>query len=654
MFMDIDRFPEFCERFLIIIPAGGSAKIPFKLNAIQRYYFDTQIRPYWGEKERPIHEYPGQPRWKKGTGRPIRSVILKGRQFGFSTFIEAFLFWYCLGGHNRNGLVVSSDASKSLTVFRILKRFYKYLPPEKESGLPTFMISMLTKERIEWSKPHESHPNAYKYNKKDESSWLVDLDSAVVIKSAAESDDLGRSETFQCVHASECATWPDFFGSLASLTSCVHPRPRTAMFLETTGKGMNDFYEFWCHDDSKSGDDVPTKWEKFFAPWYWHDLYEYKGKLTEKTKKFNDETEKIVFERILEDKVLKKHIDPELDEERIWRKLVWRRWKINQDLQGNVGMFCQEYPSTPEEAFQYTGSSIWGAEIIRRLEKDIRREPKRYHITAGFDRMERANRVNRKLGDFVPFYSQMQQHDFGPFAVYEPPMEKEKYAVFFDLAEGKTASVMDDGGGRNDYTCGQVIKCTKLPFEQVAVWHGNAPVNEIGYIAVAIATFYNNAILGWEVNGVGVALQTPIMEYAQYSNVYMREDIDSITRQKILKAGWKTTSRTKAKLVANGDGFIRENLVIIHDPKTIAEMTVFSRIETDRTGVVKYEAAKGHDDRVIALLGALLIIEDQNWTYQTEKVVEEQRKNSSRLDQGMVYSWEERRDGELLFLGDDD
>ncbi len=648
LFMDIDRFPEFCERFLVITTTRGGEKIPFRLNPIQRYFFNTYIRPKWGthvEEKRTV-ELPGQPVWDGG--EPIRVVVLKARQFGFSTMIEAFLFWYVLGDHSRNSLVVASDSSRAMTIFRILRRFYKFLPKES-SGLPTFMVSSMREDRIEWGKPHENVRKSYDPKKHP---WLVDLDSSVNIKSAGESDDLGRAETFQCVHASECAMWPDFFGSLASLTSCVHPEPRTCMFLETTAKGMNSFYEFWQNEGTEK--DGPSCWEKFFAPWYWHKPYEFDGKLTKDKLKFQSEDERIVFERIQQDRTLLEKIDTDVNEERIWRKILWRRWKIKQDLQGNVGMFCQEYPSTPDEAFQFSGASIWPAEVIRKLERDVRKEADRFTLTASFDRRGQVASLERRLGSSLPFYSWMQRHEFGPLTVYEPPKDGEKYAVFFDVAEGKSAANVDESMSKSDYTCGQVIKCTKLPFEQVAVWHGHAPINDVGYIAVALAGLYNSALLGWEVNGVGVALQGPIMDHCQYHNVYMRDDIDSITRQKVLKAGWKTTMRTKPKLVAVSDGFIREGLVILHDQKTINEMRVFSRMETDRSGVVKYEAAKGHDDRVIALMGCLFIIDDQQDYFRRAESAELEKKEEGRKSGGMTYVWEDTRAESQLFIGEED
>ena len=40
-------------------------------------------------------------------------------------------------------------------------------------------------------------------------------------------------------------------------------------------------------------------------------------------------------------------------------QIVWRRWKIEEDFSGNLELFRQEYPLTPEEAFVTSGNPVF-------------------------------------------------------------------------------------------------------------------------------------------------------------------------------------------------------------------------------------------------------------------------------------------------------
>src|SRR4029077_21234724 len=54
-------------------------------------------------------------------------------------------------------------------------------------------------------------------------------------------------------------------------------------------------------------------------------------------------------------------------------QLAWRRWKIANDLQGDVDLFHQEYPAYPEEAFIQSGLPFFRPEHLLPLEKDVRK-----------------------------------------------------------------------------------------------------------------------------------------------------------------------------------------------------------------------------------------------------------------------------------------
>ena len=637
LFSDIRRFPEWCEKLLLIIPVQGGKKIPFVLNPIQRYFFETRILPNWGEVDESLPALPGQVRYRGG--KAIREVILKARQFGFSTLIEAFVLWYILSHHNRNALVAAHKKGSADTIFRMMKRFYRNLP--ERVGLPTFMTSRMTVERIEFSKPDERVGNY----QADEHPWLVNLDSGVETKTAGEDDDLGRSATYQIVHGSECAMWPNFLGAVGSLMSCVHDQPRTCVFFETTAKGMNSFYDFWRYEDVEA-DLTTATWDRFFAPWYWHAPYELEQ--PGKEHKFIDQMEEELFARIQKDDELKK-IDNAVTEDRVWNKLFWRRHKIRQDFGGDHSIFCQEFPSTAEEAFLYSGTAIWSGQQVRLLERDVVLHPPRYDIVTKFDRIKANIEWVGPGRPYSPLEQEMHEHERGKLKMYETPQKGDRYVLAVDVAEGKAAAGVAEELSKYDFSCIQVLKASTLPLEQVAIWHGNIHPHELGYVAVTLASMYNLGLLSWEVNGIGIALYAPIVEHCRYPNIYMREEVDSLTRRITQKPGFRTSRRTKASMAATGIMFVAEGHLIIHDERTIGEMKVFSRV-----GENEYTAARGHDDRVMALLQGLEVAEPLIDTFRRDKKRETSVEGKDdRKAEGYLYAWEANTGGKNPYLGGD-
>jgi hypothetical protein len=57
-----------------------------------------------------------------------RLIILKGRQMGSSTFVEAFLYWWVSQRKAQRALVVAHDAPASATIFGMTKRFHDNCP----------------------------------------------------------------------------------------------------------------------------------------------------------------------------------------------------------------------------------------------------------------------------------------------------------------------------------------------------------------------------------------------------------------------------------------------------------------------------------------------------------------------------------------------
>lgn len=90
--------------------------VPFAPNAVQAAYLDT-LCPDW--RTTPIR-LEGH-----------REILLKARQFGFSTLILALLFLDTVNTPNTQTVVIAHDADSTERLFQMVHRFYQHLPADR-------------------------------------------------------------------------------------------------------------------------------------------------------------------------------------------------------------------------------------------------------------------------------------------------------------------------------------------------------------------------------------------------------------------------------------------------------------------------------------------------------------------------------------------
>lgn len=375
-----------------------------------------------------------------------------------------------------------------------------------------------------------------------------------VVSSGRESK--GRGTTQTCVHASELGFWQQH-DILTGLFQAMPDIEDTMWVMESTANGKRGngalFYSEWCRAITGESDLIPV-----FIPWFSMSKYRRSPPIDPGD---YDEEEKALVEAF--------HLDG--------HQLAWRRYAIATKCQGDKEKFHQEYPSSPSEAFISSGLPAFDPVAITRQEANIRPP-----VVRG--RMEVVG-VNGPLTT-----PKLTKDDRGELRIWQLPQDGHRYVVGCDTAEGL------EGG---DYACAQVLDMGSI--EQVAVLHGlispwdfAASINQLG-------RFYNKAIVAVEINGVGHAVQDPLIRVYQYPNLHMwRGKPDRIHVSMSRLYGWETNTYSRPLMIGSGQRAINKNLVVIHDEKTLEEIRDFSRSD-----IGKYEAEAGHDDRVIALLIAL-------------------------------------------------
>lgn len=293
---------KYIEEFIKIRDKAGRV-IDFKLNMPQQRLYDIIKR-------------------QKQEGKPVRIIILKARQMGFSTLTEAILFKETATKFNvKTGIITHLDTATT-NLFNMSKGFYDNLP---DSMKPAIKAS----------------------NAKE---IIFDNDNGTGLKSkikcmTAGTSGVGRSDTFNNLHISELAFWQgDVKATLTGLFQAVPNLPNTMIIIESTANGFEHYKALW---------DMAVKGESDFIPLFvgWNELDEYRMPYTG-------------FELTKEEKELKEMYN--LDNE----QLEWRRWCIKNNCSGDIEQFQQEYPINAEEAFLTSGRPVFDVrKVIKRLQE---------------------------------------------------------------------------------------------------------------------------------------------------------------------------------------------------------------------------------------------------------------------------------------------
>lgn len=361
----------YIENYIKIRDKKGNV-VPLKLNEPQLKYYNVIKK---------IHE----------EGKPIRIIILKARQMGFSTETEAIIFKNVATHHNYNAGIVAHKEDSTTNLFNMSKRMLEYLP-----------------ENI---KPEQKKSNAKElvFNNQEGTG----LDSKIKCMTAG-GRGIGRSDTFTALHLSELAFWEgDKKEIMTGLLQAVPNTPESMIIIESTANGYEYFKEMWDRAVTGKSDFYPL----FIG---WNELKEYSMPYTG-------------FKLTQEERELQKQYDLTLDQ------LTWRRWCIENNCSGDINQFKQEYPICPEEAFLSTGDCYFNKEnIISRI--NIAPEP---IITGKFTCYYDGIRIKNQ---------KFLEQEKGTIKIYEYPENRVPYVIGGDTAgEGSdyfTAHVINNITGK--------------------------------------------------------------------------------------------------------------------------------------------------------------------------------------------------------------
>jgi len=248
-------------------------------------------------------------------GKPVRIIVLKGRQLGISTATEALLLNWCFMHQGANALVLSKSTADAEYLFEMTKLMWDNWP---------------FREMF-----HEGHKSARRI------SW-TETGSSMKI-ATAKGREVGRGQTIHAVHCSEVAFYPEPESLMLSLKQAVPDKPGTIMVLESTANGAgNWFHTQWLAAKAGESDFIPM-----FFPWFLHQEYSIKN------------TSLSYDQLTVEEREMMKKF-PDIG----YPQLAWRRWCIKNNCDNDVSQFNQEYPNDDHEAFLVTGRNLFPADKL--------------------------------------------------------------------------------------------------------------------------------------------------------------------------------------------------------------------------------------------------------------------------------------------------
>lgn len=482
---------------------------------------------------------------------PIRVIILKARQMGLSTAVEALIYWWTATNKNITSVIIGHEEKSAKNLYMMFRRYY-------DNSNPLFKPNIKYNTRTDLS-----------FERQDDNGNQVGLNS--IIKTAtAKNTAAGRSDTIQCLHASEVGEWENGEELVASIMQTVPDLPRTMIFLESTAKGRgNYFHKEWRGAEKRENNFVP-----FFFPWWLMDEYEKHddeplGKLTE-------------YEQFLKELIKKgyhtEYADFDVPEWRIDAKIKFYRRK-SKDFASTPERMFQEYPSTSHEAFIASGRAVFNALALDKLEKEAKEISETLHYKIIPGEMHEQYVILP-----VPYDASIKENN-GPLKIWKDPIPGHEYAIGADVAEGLATG---------DYSVAEVVDT--ITMETVARWRGHIDPDQFGEVLGALGCHYNYALIGVEVNNHGLTTIQKLRD-TFYTNLFKREKgYDEDFEEPTSNLGWKTDMRTKRMAVDALIEIIREGINKDPDKVFIEEAFAYVRDDRGRTNAEEGE----HDDTVMA------------------------------------------------------
>ncbi|MDD2961176.1 MAG: hypothetical protein PHR45_03720 [Muribaculaceae bacterium] len=520
-------FEYWCYACVPIKDKSGGGLIPFILNSAQRKVlsvFETS----------------------RLSGKPIRAIILKARQWGCSTMVQTYMAWIqIIHREYWNSLICAQVKDTS----RIIKAMYERI-------LANYSPDYWADDKKPRLKSVGGSSNIFE----------IEGRNSNIITCSSLTQENARGNDISMAHLSEVAFWkssprmqPE--SVIKAVCASITLDELTFVAVESTANGVgNYFHTEWLKASAGLSDKSPI-----FVAWHEIEIYRHEVKNVEKLWHEMDRYERELWNDGL-----------------TLEQINWYHLK-RKEYNSHVAMMA-EYPTDAIEAFNATQNSVFSKSSIDQL---------RTHCKAPSEIGELQG--NAEIGPYALCGVHFVADTLGNLKIWQRPDAanemRRRYVVAVDI------------GGRSDKSDYSVIAvfdrinpdCPEL----VAQWRGHVDHDILAWKAAMIAQWYCKATLIIESNTLeterteGDHGEFILHELARnYRNLYRRDND---------QPGFHTNRATKTMIINSLRGIIREQSYIERDSDALNEAVVYEQKPQGSFG-----AKEGfHDDIVITRALAL-------------------------------------------------
>lgn len=624
---------EWIERNFYIQAKNGDI-VPLKLNRAQRRFECWILR-------------------MERSGLPIRLIILKARQLGFSTYVQAVMFEKILRGTRVRSLIVADTRERSEILLGMAHLANTEMPkPEWLLGLKVVETKVDGKVgyvAVEQKDEDEDDKWVFRMRSKASNALTWDMPMHGSIKvTSAEVEAPGRGGTRQLLHMSESAYWANAQSKAAGVLGSLPKLPGTYAFNESTANGAqgwfyDDFWRGWKERAIKLENRV-FPWVSLFFAWFEHEEY-YWTKAWGQAKTMTDKQKREIVDTLdeEEDWLLKQTFfrrwqsDDQWEQEKrkslfgpdpvlVWKRvgvgerkvgldqLKWRRTMIaDPEIHNDLNKFRQEYPATPEEAFLSSGRTVFDHQALEKMRRAATGPVWKGELTEPLDSAGRPVRPVPESVEWDPMtieapidfdpdkppeqteFYRLVETRYGSVEIWVPPKPDRVYVLALDAA---------GGGPSGDFACGSVIDAETCSL--VATIRDRCAPIPFGRRAARLGWYYNEALLAFETypSGHGLAACHSAIQYG-YPRLYRRRNQSTASRDVSEELGWHTSGRTKDMMI----GRVTEAIQSFYDVPSVVLIDELMAQRYNEEGKI---VCQGHDDLMDSYAIALLV-RDEAW-----------------------------------------
>ena len=496
-------------------------------------------------------------------GRPIRTILLKARQWGGSTMTQMYMMWIqSVLTTDWNSLICTQVSHISAGIRGMLSQTLADYP--EELWIDECSEADERKKRKLCLAPYEGQREVRS----------IPGRRCNVTTASARNQDAVRGADYAMAHLSEVAFWDDTptaspDDAVRAIAGAIALAPLTMVVVESTANGMGNYFQReWDRSERGDGDKTAV-----FVPWHEIDIY----------------SAEPADRRALWESLSTYELE-------LWQihgcslaQIEWYRSK-RREMVSDDKMFA-EYPTTPSEAFINTGSAVFAPAHVEALRVDCCEPAARGEIVSA---------CGKPTGPESLRGLSFREDSTGGLSIWSDRVRGASYVVAVDV------------GGRSrtsDWSVVCVLRTDGEMPEVVAQWRGHTDHDLLTWAAARIAAYYNRALLVFESNtlestdrpGSDAPEQGAYILYTlydHYPNLYMRQSPDGSGPS---RPGFHTNRQTKQMIITELIAAVRDGSYVERDHHTADEMNVYQLMPNG-----SYCARRGyHDDCIMTRAIAL-------------------------------------------------